>query len=160
MSENISINTDILKTYRDFLSNTKEQLASSQFEEFVSLHEINPTKRLEKSYLSLFKTLDTVPFTSLDKILTHRFLFEALTASPKKRERDLKRIAQSFSSFVQSAGSKNTMGYRHLRNTYADIITNCISELDEIELDRKATDFSNQWIAALRERLDTKGNKG
>ena len=156
----MQINQDLLKTYRDFLSTTRDDLAATQFQEFVIAHEIPQTKKLQKSYLSLFKALDGVPYSDMPKILTHRFLFEALQASPKKRERDLRRVAQSFCEFVKSAGSKNTFGYRLFRNTYADNIKTCIGEMDEMELDKKASDFSKMWIMTLRERLDTKGNKG
>ncbi len=156
----MQINQDLLKTYRDFLSTTRDDLAATQFEEFVIAHEIPQTKKLQKSYLSLFKALDGVPYAEMSKVLNHRFLFEALQASPKKRERDLRRVAQAFCEFVKSAGSKNTFGYRLFRNTYADNIKTCIGEMDEMELDKKASDFSKMWITTLRERLDTKGDKG
>lgn len=156
----MQINQDLLKTYRDFLSNTRDDLAATQFQSFIVAHEIPQTKKLQKSYLSLFKALDGVPYADMPKMLTHRFLFEALQASPKKRERDLRRVAQSFCEFVKSAGSKNTFGYRLFRNTYADNIKTCIGEMDEMDLDKKASDFSKMWITTLRERLDTKGNKG
>lgn len=156
----MQINQDLLKTYRDFLSATRDDLAATQFQTFVMAHEIPQTKKLQKSYLSLFKALDGIPCADMPKILTHRFLFEALQASPKKRERDLRRVTQAFCDFVKSAGSKNTFGYRLFRNAYADNIRDCIEEMDEMDLDKKASDFSNVWITALRERLDTKCNKG
>ena len=61
----MQINQDLLKTYRDFLSTTRDDLAATQFEEFVIAHEIPQTKKLQKSYLSLFKALDGVPYAEM-----------------------------------------------------------------------------------------------
>ncbi len=121
--------------------------------------DINPTKRLEKSYKSLFKAIDKYSQGDMDKLLSHRFLFEILKASPKKRERDLRRITSHFCDFVKSAGSSNTAGHRLTVLRYANLVEECVQGLQDMEIDKKDTDFHSKWIGELRERLDTKDNK-
>ena len=141
------------------LSNTKDDLAYNQFNDFVQRVNISPTKKLENSYKSLFKALDKVSPQDMSKLLRHRFLFEVLTASPKKRERDLRRIINHYCEFIQSAGSGNTVAHRSNVIRLAKMIEDSVAELQSIELDKKDAKFHTQWIQELRERLDTKENK-
>jgi len=141
------------------LSNTKDDLAYNQFNDFVQRVNISPTKKLENSYKSLFKALDKVSPKDMSKLLRHRFLFEVLTASPKKRERDLRRIINHYCEFIQSAGSGNTVAHRSNVIRLAKMIEDSVAELQSIELDKKDAKFHTQWIQELRERLDTKENK-
>lgn len=141
------------------LSNTKDDLAYNQFNDFVQRVNISPTKKLENSYKSLFKALDKVSPQDMSKLLRHRFLFEVLTASPKKRERDLRRIINHYCEFIQSAGSGNTVSHRSNVIRLAKMIEDSVAELQSIELDKKDAKFHTQWIQELRERLDTKENK-
>jgi len=107
----------------------------------------------------LFKALDKVSPKDMSKLLRHRFLFEVLTASPKKRERDLRRIINHYCEFIQSAGSGNTVAHRSNVIRLAKMIEDSVAELQSIELDKKDAKFHTQWIQELRERLDTKENK-
>jgi len=141
------------------LSNTKDDLAYNQFNDFVQRVNISPTKKLENSYKSLFKALDKVSPKDMSKLLRHRFLFEVLTASPNKRERDLRRIINHYCEFIQSAGSGNTVAHRSNVIRLAKMIEDSVAELQSIELDKKDAKFHTQWIQELRERLDTKENK-
>jgi len=141
------------------LSNTKDDLAYNQFNDFVQRVNISPTKKLENSYKSLFKALDKVSPKDMSKLLRHRFLFEVLIASPKKRERDLRRIINHYCEFIQSAGSGNTVAHRSNVIRLAKMIEDSVAELQSIELDKKDAKFHTQWIQELRERLDTKENK-
>ncbi len=141
------------------LSNTKDDLAYDQFNDFVQRVNISPTKKLENSYKSLFKALDKFSHKDMSKLLRHRFLFEVLTASPKKRERDLRRIINHYCEFIQSAGSGNTVAHRSNVIRLAKMIEDSVAELQSIELDKKDAKFHTQWIQELRERLDTKENK-
>ncbi len=141
------------------LSNTKDDLAYNQFNDFVQRVNIPPTKKLENSYKSLFKALDKVSPKDMSKLLRHRFLFEVLTASPKKRERDLRRIINHYCEFIQSAGSGNTVAHRSNVIRLAKMIEDSVAELQSIELDKKDAKFHTLWIQELRERLDTKENK-
>ena len=95
----------------------------------------------------------------MPKLLNHRFLFEILMASPKKRERDLKRMANHYCQFIMNAGSENTAAHRLTISRYAQTVENCINELNGLEIDRKDSNFHSLWIGELRERLDTKENK-
>ncbi len=155
----MEIDLNVLKSYRNLLTTTKDTLAHNQFTELADIIGVKPTKRLEKSYRSLFKTIDKFSHGDMPKLLNHRFLFEILMASPKKRERDLKRVANNYCQFILNAGSENTAAHRLTISRYAETISNCINELNSLDLDRKDNDFHTHWIAELRERLDTKENK-
>jgi len=155
----MNIDSKLLASYRNLLSDTKDTLAYQQFTDLITLMEINPTKRLEKSYKSLFKAIDKYSQGDMDKLLSHRFLFEVLGASPKKRERDLKRIANHFCDFVISAGSANTEGHRLTVRKYAQLVQDSVQSLHDLDIDRKNDDFHKIWIGELRERLDTRDNK-
>tara|TARA_Y100000992_G_scaffold249845_1_gene181682 strand:- start:4910 stop:5377 length:468 start_codon:yes stop_codon:yes gene_type:complete len=155
----MEIDPAILANYRNLLVNTKQTLAHNQFQDFVRRVDISPTKRLERSYHSLFKAIDKYPLGDFAKILNHRFLFEVLNASPKKRERDLRRIAVNYCDFIQSAGSGNTQGHRSNVTRIAQQITACIKELQELDFDKKDENFHTLWIGELRERLDTRDDK-
>ena len=122
----MEIDRNLLASYRSLLSNTKDNLAHQQFTELLERVEINPTKRLENSYKSLFKAIDRHSQGDMDKLLSHRFLFEILRASPKKRERDLRRITNHFCDFVKSAGSSNTAGHRLTVLKYAQMVEECV----------------------------------
>lgn len=80
-------------------------------------------------------------------------------ASPKKRERDLKRMANHYCQFIMNAGSENTAAHRLTISRYAQTVENCINELNGLDLDRKDSNFHSLWIGELKERLDTKENK-
>jgi hypothetical protein len=155
----MNIDSKLLASYRNLLSNTKDHLAYQQFNSLITIMNINPTKRLEKSYKSLFKAIDKYSHGDMDKLLSHRFLFEVLGASPKKRERDLKRITNHFCDFVISAGSANTEGHRLTVRKYAELVQNSVQSLQDLDIDRKNDDFHKIWIGELRERLDTRDNK-
>ncbi len=155
----MELSPEILDNFRQMLSNTKDNLASNQFKDFVGVLEINPTKRLENSYKSLFKALDKFSHGDLPKLLKHRFLFDVLKASPKKRERDLRRITNHYCHFIQSAGSGNTVAHRSTAGRMAQIIGDSVGDLQNLELDKKDIHFHTIWIDELKERLDTKGNK-
>jgi len=159
MEEPLSLNTDILANFRQMLSNSKDNLALNQFRNFAEQVEVSPTKRLENSYKSLFKALDKFSHGDMTKLLQHRFLFEILKASPKKRERDLRRIIHHYCDFIQSAGSGNTPAHRSTVVRMARLIEESVSELQNLDLDRKDDNFHSNWIQELRERLDTKDNK-
>ena len=98
----MEIDKETLASYRHLLSTTKENLAYTQFNELLTRIDVSPTKRLETSYRSLFNTIDKYSFGSAEKLLPHRFLFEVLNASPKKRERDLRKITNQFCDFYFS----------------------------------------------------------
>jgi hypothetical protein len=155
----MEIDHNLLASYRTLLSTTKETLAYTQFNDLLERVEITPTKRLENSYKSLFKAIDKYSQGDMDKLLGHRFLFEILSASPKKRERDLRRITNHFCDFVKSAGSSNTMAHRLTVMKYAELVENCVQGLQDFEIDKKDADFHKKWIGELRERLDTKDDK-
>ena len=155
----MEIDQNLLASYRNLLSNTKDTLAYTQFTDLLERVEITPTKRLENSYKSLFKAIDKYSQGDMDKLLGHRFLFEILSASPKKRERDLRRITNHFCDFVKSAGSSNTMAHRLTVMKYAELVENCVQGLQDFEIDKKDADFHKKWIGELRERLDTKDDK-
>ena len=159
MDKTLEINTDLLANFREMLSATKDTLAHSQFREFAELVDVSPTKRLENSYKSLFKALDKFSHGDMAKLLRHRFLFDVLKASPKKRERDLRRIIHHYCDFIQSAGSGNTPAHRSTVVRMARLIEESVSELQNLDLDRKDDNFHSNWIQELRERLDTKDNK-
>jgi len=155
----MEIDSNLLKSYRNLLSNTKDTLAYNQFSELVDMVGVKPTKKLERSYRSLFKTIDKFSQGDMPKLLNHRFLFEMLMASPKKRERDLKRVANHYCQFILNAGSENTAGHRLTVSRYAQTVSTCINDIASFDLDRKDSDFHSLWIGKLRERLDTKDNK-
>ena len=159
MDKTLEINTDLLANFREMLSATKDTLAHSQFREFAELVDVSPTKRLENSYKSLFKALDKFSLGDMAKLLRHRFLFDVLKASPKKRERDLRRIIHHYCDFIQSAGSGNTPAHRSTVVSMARLIEESVNELQNLDLDRKDDNFHSNWIQELRERLDTKDNK-
>ena len=142
----MEIDRNLLASYRSLLSNTKDNLAHQQFTELLERVEINPTKRLENSYKSLFKAIDRYSHGDMDKLLSHRFLFEILRASPKKRERDLRRITNHFCDFVKSAGSSNTAGHRLTVLKYAQMVEECVQGLQDLEIDKKDSDFHLKWI--------------
>ena len=145
----MKIDKDLLATYRNLLSATKDTLAQTQYTQLLAQIEISPTKRLENSYRSLFNAIDKYNHGDMDKLVSHRFLFDVLTASPKKRERD----------FVKSAGSNNTQNHRYIVMRYATLVENSVAELSALDMDKKDNEFHRKWIAELRERLDTKDNK-
>ena len=155
----MDIDRNLLASYRTLLSTTRDNLAHQQFTDLLERVEINPTKRLENSYKSLFKAIDRYSQGDMDKLLSHRFLFEILRASPKKRERDLRRITNHFCDFVKSAGSSNTAGHRLTVLKYAQMVEECVQGLQDLEIDKKDSDFHLKWIGELRERLDTKDDK-
>jgi len=159
MDEILELNADVLANFRKMLSNTKESLAYTQFRDFAELVDVSPTKRLENSYKSLFKALDKFSHGDMSKLLRHRFLFEVLKASPKKRERDLRRIISHYCDFIQSAGSGNTVAHRSNVVRMAKMIEDSVIELQNLDLDKKDSQFHTLWIQELRERLDTKDNK-
>jgi|TARA_R110001592_G_scaffold32839_1_gene114594 Tfp pilus assembly protein PilV len=155
----MKIDKDLLATYRNLLSATKDTLAQTQYTQLLAQIEISPTKRLENSYRSLFNAIDKYNHGDMDKLVSHRFLFDVLTASPKKRERDLRRITAQFCDFVKSAGSNNTQNHRYIVMRYATLVENSVAELSALDMDKKDNEFHRKWIAELRERLDTKDNK-
>ena len=86
------IDPAILANYRHLIVTTKESLAQNQFQHFVNTVQVSPTKRLEKSYHSLFKAIDKYPMGDYAKILNHRFLFEILKASPTSCVKELQEL--------------------------------------------------------------------
>jgi len=159
MEEPLGLNADILANFRQMLSNSKDNLAHTQFKDFVNQVDVSPTKRLENSYKSLFKALDKFSHGDMAKLLQHRFLFEILKASPKKRERDLRRIINHYCEFIQSAGSGNTVAHRSNVVRMAKMIQDSVVGMEAIEFDKKDNQFHTIWIKELKERLDTKDNK-
>ena len=159
MEETLELNADVLANFRQMLSNTRDTLAHSQFHDFVGKIDVSPTKRLENSYKSLFNALDKFGHNDMPKLLRHRFLFDVLKASPKKRERDLRRIISHYCDFIQSAGSGNTVAHRSNVVRMAKLIQESVADLHDSEIDKKDSDFHTLWIQELRERLDTKDNK-
>ncbi len=155
----MEIDSNLLASYRRLISNTKDTLAYTQFNTLLSRVEIPPTKRLENSYKSLFKAIDKYSHGDMDKLLSHRFLFEILHASPKKRERDLRRITSHYCDFVKSAGSSNTTAHRLTVMRYAELVNDCVQGLQDFDIDKKDIEFHKKWIGELRERLDTRDNK-
>ncbi len=159
MDETLEFNSDILANFRQMLSNSKDNLAHTQFKDFASQVDVSPTKRLENSYKSLFKALDKFSHGDITKIVQHRFLFDVLKASPKKRERDLRRIINYYCDFIQSAGSGNTVAHRSNVYRLAKTIQDSVLDMEDLEFDKKDNQFHTLWIQELRERLDTKDNK-
>ncbi len=155
----MEIDSKLLASYRMLLSTTKDTLAHTQFNSLINRVDIAPTKRLENSYKSLFKAIDKYSHGDMEKLLSHRFLFEILHASPKKRERDLRRITSHFCDFVKSAGSSNTTAHRMTVERYAELVDSCVQGLQDFDIDKKDIEFHNKWIGELRERLDTRDNK-
>jgi len=155
----MEIDSNLLASYRTLLSTTRDALAYNQFNSLLKRMEIPPTKRLEKSYKSLFKAIDKYSHGDMEKLLTHRFLFDILSASPKKRERDLRRLTTHFCDFVKSAGSANTTAHRLTVMRYAQLVEAGVEGLQDFEIDKKDSDFHHKWIDELRERLDTRDNK-
>ena len=155
----MELKPEILANFRQMLSNTKYILAYNQFNDFVTLVDVSPTKRLENSYKSLFKALDKFTYGDMSKLLKHRFLFDVLKASPKKRERDLRRIINHYCDFIKSAGSGNTTAHRANVFRMAKMIEDSVVDIQTLELDKKDIHFHTLWIQELRERLDTKDNK-
>ena len=155
----MQIDSNLLASYRMLLSTTKDTLAHTQFNSLINRVDIAPTKRLENSYKSLFKAIDKYSHGDMEKLLSHRFLFEILHASPKKRERDLRRITSHFCDFVKSAGSSNTTAHRMTVMRYAELVDSCVQGLQDLEIDKKDNEFHKKWIGELRERLDTRDNK-
>jgi hypothetical protein len=64
----MEIDKEMLATYRQLLTTTKEHLAYTQFNDLLTRIDISPTKRLETSYRSLFNTIDKHSFGSAEKI--------------------------------------------------------------------------------------------
>ena len=157
--DQMEIDQSLLNSYKSLITNTKANLATEQFNTLIGRVNMNPTKRLEKSYISLFKAIDKYSQGDMEKLLTHRFLFEFLKASPKKRERDLRRVANQFCDFVKSAGSANTIAHRLTVKRYAEMVQNCVDGLQDLDIDKKDADFHTKWIGELRERLDTREDK-
>jgi hypothetical protein len=155
----MNIDPNLLDSYKNLLITTKQNLATEQFNSLLGRVDINPTKRLEKSYISLFKAIDRYSQGDMEKLLSHRFLFEFLKASPKKRERDLRRMTNQFCDFVKSAGSANTMAHRLTVMKYAELVQSCVEGLQDFDIDKKDVDFHTKWIGELRERLDTREDK-
>ena len=155
----MELSADLLASYRSLLSNTKDTLAHNQFNQFAERVDIPTTKRLENSYKSLFNALDKFTYGDMSKLLKHRFLFDVLKASPKKRERDLRKIINHYCDFIKSAGSGNTVAHRSTVIRMASLIEDSVSDIQNLELDKKDSQFHTIWIQELRERLDTKGNK-
>jgi len=155
----MELSADLLASYRSMLSNTKDTLAHTQFTQFAERVDIPTTKRLENSYKSLFNALDKFTYGDMSKLLKHRFLFDVLKASPKKRERDLRKIINHYCDFIKSAGSGNTVAHRSNLIRMASLIEDSVSDIQNLELDKKDSQFHTIWIQELRERLDTKGNK-
>ena len=155
----MELSADLLASYRSMLSNTKDTLAHTQFTQFAERVDIPTTKRLENSYKSLFNALDKFTYGDMSKLLKHRFLFDVLKASPKKRERDLRKIINHYCDFIKSAGSGNTEAHRSNLTRMASLIEDSVSDIQNLELDKKDSQFHTIWIQELRERLDTKGNK-
>ena len=153
----MEIDQQLLASYRTLLSTTKDTLAYTQFNALLNTVQITPTKRLENSYKSLFKAIDKKE--GMEKLLSHRFLFEILSASPKKRERDLRKITNHFCDFVKSAGSSNTRAHRLTVMRYAELVEAGVQGLQDFEIDKKDADFHKKWIGELRARLDTRENK-
>ena len=63
----MEIDSNLLASYRTLLSNTKDTLAHDQFNSLIGRMEIPPTKRLEKSYKSLFKAIDKYSHGDMEK---------------------------------------------------------------------------------------------
>lgn len=155
----MELSADLLASYRSMLSNTKDTLAHTQFTQFAERVDIPTTKRLENSYKSLFNALDKFTYGDMSKLLKHRFLFDVLKASPKKRERDLRRIINHYCDFIKSAGSGNTTAHRANVFRMAKMIEDSVVDIQTLDLDKKDIHFHTLWIQELRERLDTKDNK-
>ena len=72
----MEIDKEMLASYRQLLTTTKEHLAYTQYNDLLARIDVSPTKRLENSYRSLFNTIDKHSLGSAEKLLPHRFLFE------------------------------------------------------------------------------------
>ena len=51
------------------------------------------------------------------------------------------------------------MGHRLTVLKYAQLVEECVQGLQDLEIDKKDSQFHTLWIQELRERLDTKDNK-
>jgi len=140
-------NLEFLKDFKAILSDEKDELIRQQLGSFTDKHGINNTIRLEKSYFSFIDKLDSES-VNLNSLYAHPFIINLLKASGKSRERDLRKLTESFSAFILTAGTANTPSHQNVRRLYS---YNLMESLKDI-----SSKDPSQWVATLRERLDTK----
>tara|TARA_R110002012_G_scaffold318539_1_gene537144 strand:- start:3829 stop:4278 length:450 start_codon:yes stop_codon:yes gene_type:complete len=146
--------TSFLSEYKVFLDNERSNLIDTQFNSFTEHNEIKPNKKLKASFSKLVDVLDNQ--FDVNNAMATNFLFDILKSLPKSKERELKKLINNFCNFVETVGIGNTRNHRTVREMY---ISSILSSVDSIEIDdslRKSPEFKTEWMAKLKERLNTK----
>mgnify|MGYP003632767686 CR=1 FL=1 len=143
-----------LSTYRIFLDNEKNNLLNSQYDSFTQENELKTTKKMKESFSKMVDTLDNQ--ISISNAITTNFLFDVLNSFGKSKERELKKMINNFCTFVETVGIGNTRNHRTVRRMYADSILSSVGEIEIEDSLRKSPHFKTEWVAKLKERLNTK----
>jgi hypothetical protein len=144
---NLEMLESSISRFRKIIQTEKKDLTKTQIESFISAYNIRLTKNLEKSYFSLVSKLDDETVRTAD-ILHDQFIIKLLKASGFKKEKELKRITMAFCDFLVGAGTKNTTQQQMLKQDYSLKLKNAVGVIE--------SQNSMEWIANLKERLDTK----
>ena len=140
-------NLDFLASFRKILQSEKNDLTKNQIESFVSNYDIRLTKALERGYFTLVSKLDNEHSKTVD-LYADSFIIKLLTASGLKKEKELRKLTLSFCDFLLCAGTKNTIQQQLLKQDYSLRLKNAVGIIESPN--------PIEWIANLKERLDTK----
>ena len=133
--------------FREIIKIEKNDLTKTQIESFISSFDIRLTKNLEKSYFSLVSKLDDEKVRTAE-LIQDQFIIKLLKASGFKKEKELRKITMAFCDFLMCAGTKNTTRQQTLKQDYSFQLKTAVGVID--------SQNSVEWIANLKERLDTK----
>jgi|TARA_R110000823_G_scaffold241248_1_gene366019 hypothetical protein len=146
--------TSFLSTYRDFLNSERITLIDNQFNSFAQDNELTPNKKLKASFSILVDVLDNQ--FDVNRVMDSNFLFEVLTSLPQSKERELKKIINNFCSFIETVGVGNTRNHRTVREMYVISIRESVNSIKVEDNLRKSPEFKTEWVARLKEHLNTK----
>jgi len=145
---------EFIKKYKAFLKEQRENLVENQFVSFAEENGIRPTVKLRKAFVKLVNLLDTD--YNMDTINSTTFLFDFLRAMRKPKERELKKAVHNFCSFILTAGCGNTPNHRRIRQIYSKGILDSLDGMIIDESVKKSDNFKTEWVATLKQQLNTK----
>ena len=145
---------EFLKNYKAFLKEQRSNLIESQFVSFAEENGIRPTVKLRRAFVKLVNLLDED--YDIETIYSTTFLFDFLRAMREPKERELKRVVHNFCAFILTAGSGNTPNHRRIRQIYSKEILDSLEEMILDEAVKKSDNFKTEWVATLKQHLNTK----
>lgn len=144
----------MLESYSRLLERERDMAVRSQFDDFMSqigIEDPDSIKGYFESFNSMLSKIDGTDMELHDKLrfcIESDFFHQVLTAKTSNRERDLRKITNLLSDFIQNSADNSASDEQFVQTILAQSLR---TAADMIEMDRKQDGSINEaWVDALR----------